>query len=129
MDVGHDGSLACHRAYRPHVEVRACAVHGMEVKMLRWGLLLTRFRKELLLAWSILRDARTPTSAKLATLAAVLYVLSPVDVLPDLIPVLGWLDDGILAVLLLKLAQRLLPGDLLASLKAKIDQRTSTVDA
>jgi uncharacterized membrane protein YkvA (DUF1232 family) len=101
----------------------------MEVKMLRWGLLLTRFRKELLLAWSILRDARTPTSAKLATLAAVLYVLSPVDVLPDLIPVLGWLDDGILAVLLLKLAQRLLPGDLLASLKAKIDQRNSTVDA
>jgi uncharacterized membrane protein YkvA (DUF1232 family) len=127
MDVEHDGPVACHRTYGPHVKVRACAVHGMEVRMLRWGLLLTRFRKELLLAWSIFRDARTPTSAKLATLAAVLYVLSPVDVLPDLIPVLGWLDDGILALLLLKLAQRLLPGDLLTSLKAKIDQRTSTV--
>jgi uncharacterized membrane protein YkvA (DUF1232 family) len=104
-------------------------VQGTEIKMLRWSLLLTRFRKELLLAWAILKDARTPASAKLATLAAVLYVLSPVDLLPDLMPILGWLDDGVVALILLKLAQSLLPDELLALLKAKINRPKPTVDA
>jgi uncharacterized membrane protein YkvA (DUF1232 family) len=97
--------------------------------MFKLGLLLKRFRKELILAWAILRDTRTPAAAKLATVAAILYVLSPIDLVTDLIPVLGWLDDGIVAMLLLNLAQRLLPGELLASLKEKINQRKSGVDA
>ena len=91
--------------------------------MFKLGLLWARFRKELILAWAILRDARTPASAKLATIAAILYVLSPVDLVPDLIPLLGWLDDGIVAMLLLKLAQRLLPTELLDVLKAKMAQQ------
>ena len=91
--------------------------------MLKLGVILTRFRKELLLAWAILRDGRTPALAKLATIGAVLYVISPVDLIPDLIPILGWLDDGVIALLLLKLAQRLLPKELLVSLKAKLDAR------
>jgi uncharacterized membrane protein YkvA (DUF1232 family) len=93
--------------------------------MFKLGLLWARFRKELVLAWAILRDARTPNSAKLATIAAILYVLSPIDLVPDFIPILGWLDDGVVAVLLLKLAQRLLPDDLLAALKARIDARAA----
>jgi uncharacterized membrane protein YkvA (DUF1232 family) len=40
-----------------------------------------------------LRDGRVPTWRKLAGLLAVLYIISPVDALPDFIPVLGWLDD------------------------------------
>jgi uncharacterized membrane protein YkvA (DUF1232 family) len=88
--------------------------------MFKLGLLWARCRKELILAWAILRDARTPASAKLATIAAILYVLSPIDLVPDVIPILGWLDDGIVAMLLLKLAQRLLPAELLAALKAKM---------
>jgi uncharacterized membrane protein YkvA (DUF1232 family) len=94
--------------------------------MWKWGLLWAKFRKELMLAWAILRDVRTPASAKLATIAAMLYVISPLDFVPDIIPLLGWLDDGVVAMLLLKLAQRLLPEDLLAALKAKLDQRGST---
>jgi uncharacterized membrane protein YkvA (DUF1232 family) len=97
--------------------------------MFKLGALWLRFRKELMLAWAILRDSRTPASAKLATIVAVLYVISPIDVVPDFIPLLGWLDDGVMAVILLKLAQRLLPEDLLATLKAKLDQRGKTVDA
>ena len=97
--------------------------------MLKLGLLWTRFRKELLLAWAIVRDARTPAAAKLATIAAVLYVISPVDVIPDFLPILGWLDDGVMALLLLKLAQRLLPAELLASFKAKLDAKNATVAA
>jgi uncharacterized membrane protein YkvA (DUF1232 family) len=96
--------------------------------MFKLGLLWARFRKELILAWAILRDARTPASAKLATIAAILYVVSPVDLIPDLIPLLGWLDDGVVALLLLKFAQRLLPDELLKSLKTTMDQRKSTRD-
>lgn len=96
--------------------------------MWKWGLIWTRFRKELMLAWAIVRDARTPAVAKLATIAAVLYVASPVDLVPDLIPILGWLDDGVMALLLLQLAQRLIPSDLLVALKQKLDARASTVN-
>ena len=91
--------------------------------MWKWALIWTKFRKELLLAWAILRDVRTPASANLATIAAVLYVISPIDPVPDFIPILGWLDDGLMAKLLLKWAQKLLPADLLASLKDALDQR------
>jgi uncharacterized membrane protein YkvA (DUF1232 family) len=97
--------------------------------MFKLGLLLTKFRKELLLVWALLRDARSPASAKLVAILAALYVISPVDLVPDVIPLLGWLDDGIVAMLLFKLAQRLLPADLLASLKAKLDVRSRTVDS
>lgn len=45
-----------------------------------------------------LRDSRVPLWKKLAGLLAIIYFLSPVDAIPDFIPVLGWLDDlGVLS--------------------------------
>lgn len=64
--------------------------------MWKLGRLLGRFRKELLLAWAVLRDPRSPRAAKLVTVLAALYLISPLDVVPDAIPVLGWLDDGLI---------------------------------
>jgi uncharacterized membrane protein YkvA (DUF1232 family) len=95
--------------------------------MWKFAMLFKRFRSELLLVWAMLRDARTPLSAKLTAIAAVLYVISPLDLVPDLVPILGWLDDGIVAILLLKLATKFLPPELYASLKAKVDGKP-TVD-
>lgn len=59
---------------------------------------LTRLR----LGWRLLRDPRVPAWPKLlAPVVTVLYVLSPVDVIPDFIPVLGELDDlGVIALAL-----------------------------
>ena len=91
--------------------------------MWKLGKLFAMFRKELLLAWAILRDPRTPKSAKLAVVLAVLYVVSPIDLLSDFIPILGWLDDGVIAFLLLQLAFKFLPPELLASLQARVGQR------
>lgn len=91
--------------------------------MFKWGLLLSKFRRELLLMWHLLRDARTPKGAKLVALAAALYIISPIDLISDFLPVLGWLDDGMVALVLFKWAQRLLPEDLLAALQAKLDER------
>ena len=91
--------------------------------MWKLGRMIALMRKELLLAWAVLRDARTPAAAKLVTVLAVLYVGSPVDLVSDFIPVLGWLDDGVIAYLLLKLAFRFLPPELLAALRDKVEAR------
>ena len=91
--------------------------------MWKLGRIVAMFRKELLLAWAVLRDARTPAAAKLTTVLAILYVISPVDLVSDFIPVLGWIDDGLIAYLLLQLAFRFLPPELLAALRGKIDAR------
>ena len=87
------------------------------------ALLWLRLRKELLLAWMLLRDLRTPGATKIVILLAALYVASPVDLVSDFIPVLGWLDDGLVAWLLLRLGQRLMPPELLAALRAKVNAR------
>ena len=92
--------------------------------MWKLGRLLTMFRKELLLAWALLRDPRAPKSAKLVIVLAGLYVISPIDLVSDFIPVLGWLDDGLIAYLLLQLAFKFLPSDVLASLEAMVGDRS-----
>ena len=71
----------------------------------------------------MLRDPRTPNAAKLTTVLAILYVISPVDLVSDFIPILGWVDDGLIAYFLLQLAFKFLPPDLLAALRSKIDAR------
>ena len=93
--------------------------------MWKLGRLFTMFRKELLMAWALLRDPRAPKSAKAVIVLAGLYVISPVDFVPDFIPILGWLDDGLIAWLLLRLAFRFLPPELMTALRAKVQSRVT----
>ncbi len=95
--------------------------------MWKLGRIVAMFRKELLMAWAVLRDARTPAAAKLTTVLAILYVISPVDLVSDFIPVLGWIDDGLIAYLLLQLAFRFLPPELYAALRGKVASRSRPV--
>jgi uncharacterized membrane protein YkvA (DUF1232 family) len=83
-------------------------------------LLFTRFRKEAIMFWHVMRHPQTPVKAKFAALLAVLYVISPIDLIPDVIPVLGWMDDAGMLVLLLSIAYKLLPRQLYESLRAKV---------
>lgn len=46
--------------------------------------------------WFAVRDARTPWPARILGLIVTAYAFSPIDLIPDFIPVLGWLDDIIL---------------------------------
>lgn len=94
--------------------------------MWKLGRLFTMFRKEIMLAWAVLRDPRAPRAAKLVTVLAALYVVSPVDFVPDTIPILGWLDDGLIGYFLLQLAFRFLPEELLQSLRARVGTRGAT---
>lgn len=67
------------------------------------------------------RDPRTPWLAKLLALLVAAYALSPIDLIPDFIPVLGYLDDVILVPLGLLLVIRLIPPDLMEEFRASAD--------
>jgi uncharacterized membrane protein YkvA (DUF1232 family) len=66
-------------------------------------------KKELLVLYYGIQDRRTGIWPKLTAAAAIAYLLSPIDIIPDVIPFFGWLDDLVLVPLLLNLAIRLLP--------------------
>jgi uncharacterized membrane protein YkvA (DUF1232 family) len=59
------------------------------------------------------RDSRVPWHARAVALAVAGYALSPIDLIPDFIPVLGYLDDLVIVPLGILLAVRLIPSDLL----------------
>jgi uncharacterized membrane protein YkvA (DUF1232 family) len=82
---------------------------------LLWG----RFRTEAKMVWAMLINPATPVLAKLIAVLGLLYLISPMDILPDFIPILGWLDDGVIAALFLGLAYRLLPAELYEQLRRK----------
>lgn len=65
------------------------------------------------------QDPRTPWYARLWVVIVVGYALSPIDLIPDFIPVLGYLDDLILIPLGMLLAIRLIPAAVLADCRAK----------
>jgi uncharacterized membrane protein YkvA (DUF1232 family) len=60
------------------------------------------------------RDPRTPWCAKALALAIAGYALSPIDLIPDFIPVLGYLDEVIILPLAIMLVIRLIPADIMA---------------
>ena len=60
------------------------------------------------------RDARTPWYARIVAACVVAYAFSPIDLIPDFIPILGYLDDLILLPLGVALALRLIPAQVMA---------------
>lgn len=69
-------------------------------------------------AWLAARDPRVPGLARFLAVAVAAYALSPIDLIPDFIPVLGWIDDLILVPLGLWAVRRLIPDPLWADLHA-----------
>lgn len=88
----------------------------MKARLRRWAGIVMRDAAALALA---ARDPRTPWYAKLVAMLVVAYALSPIDLIPDFIPVLGWLDDLILLPLGVLLVIRLMPKPLMAELRRK----------
>lgn len=74
--------------------------------------------------WLAARDPRTPWYAKALALVVAAYALSPIDLIPDFIPVLGYLDDLILVPLGLMLAVRLIPPEVMAEHRATAARAT-----
>ena len=66
-------------------------------------------RRDVVAVWIAARDPRVPWYAKALALAVAAYALSPIDLIPDFIPVLGYLDDLIIVPLGILLVVRLIP--------------------
>lgn len=74
-----------------------------------------RIKRDAVMLWFAQRHPGTPWLARLVCIAAVAYALSPIDLIPDFIPVLGYIDDALLVPALVWLAVRLLPADVVAA--------------
>ena len=63
--------------------------------------------------WRLRRDPRVPRRAKVALLLAGIWVVSPIDLIPEFLPVIGPLDDVVVVALALRYAARRVPRDVL----------------
>ena len=79
-----------------------------------WARMLKR---DIVVMWLAARDPRVPLPVKLLAGLVAGYALSPIDLIPDFIPVLGLLDDLLLVPLGIWLMLRLIPSELLAELR------------
>ncbi|NOG69262.1 YkvA family protein [Roseicella sp. DB1501] len=85
-------------------------------RLRRWA---RGIRRDAHALWLAAHDPRTPWSARLLAFLLAAYALSPIDLIPDAIPVLGLLDEAVLLPLGLLLAARLIPPPLLAEFRAR----------
>ncbi|MEK0432143.1 MAG: putative rane protein [Pseudomonadota bacterium] len=68
-----------------------------------------RVKQDSVMLWFACRHPQTPWLAKAIAAVAVAYALSPIDLIPDFIPVLGYLDDALLLPAMVWLAVKCLP--------------------
>ena len=94
----------------------------MLLRMKAWARGLKRDSLALYLA---ARDPRTPWYAKALAAAVAAYAFSPIDLIPDFIPVIGYLDDLVIVPLGIWLAISLIPDELMAEYRARADDAAS----
>ena len=70
-------------------------------------------KRDVFAVWIAARDPRTPWYVKAMAAAVAAYALSPIDLIPDFIPVLGYLDDLLLLPIGILLVVRMIPADLM----------------
>jgi uncharacterized membrane protein YkvA (DUF1232 family) len=87
------------------------------------------FFDKISLAGSLFRDDRIPIAPRIIALALVLYIASPIDLLPDFIPVIGYLDDILIVLVGAGLLLRSLPGDILEGHVRRYEERQANEPA
>jgi len=87
-------------------------------RLKRWA---SELKAQVVTLWFCRRDPRTPLSAKIMAAAVVAYAFSPIDLIPDFIPVIGYLDDLILIPLGIYATIRLIPPAVLADARREAD--------
>jgi uncharacterized membrane protein YkvA (DUF1232 family) len=83
-----------------------------------WQARVRSLKREVVAIALAVRDPRVPWYAKVVGACVVAYAVSPIDLIPDFVPVLGYLDDLVLVPLGLMLVLRLIPADVLAEHRA-----------
>nr|WP_295888675.1 YkvA family protein [uncultured Devosia sp.] len=92
---------------------------GFWTKVKSWA---GRLKRDVMALWLAAGDPRTPWYAKAMAGAVAAYALSPIDLIPDFIPVLGYLDDLILLPLGIALAARMIPPPLMVEFRKAAEQ-------
>ncbi|RBA23045.1 uncharacterized protein DUF1232 [Herminiimonas fonticola] len=78
-------------------------------------------KRDAVMLWFARKHPDTPLLAKIVCVVAVLYALSPIDLVPDFIPILGYVDDALLLPAMIWLAVRLLPPQVLVLCRQQAD--------
>src|SRR5438045_9497460 len=98
-----------------------------------WNQRARRLKADIYAVYLACRDPRAPWYAKLLAVCVVAYAFSPIDLIPDFIPVLGYLDDLVLVPLGIALAVRMIPGPILEECRLEarsaLDRPTTWVAA
>ena len=81
-------------------------------------------KRDVMALWISARDPRTPWYAKALAATVAAYALSPIDLIPDFVPVLGYLDDLIIVPLGIMLVVKLVPAELMAEFRARASTET-----
>jgi uncharacterized membrane protein YkvA (DUF1232 family) len=82
--------------------------------------LVTQFRREIKVYQLVIQDSRVPKRAKWLLGLALAYAASPIDLIPDFIPVIGYLDDAVIVPALIWLAKRSIPKEVIEECRARI---------
>ena len=86
---------------------------------MRWTETARYLKREVYALYFAVRDPRVPWYAKVIAGAIVAYTFSPIDPIPDFIPILGYLDELIVIPLGVLLVRRLIPDPVLADCRAR----------
>ncbi|OBQ94586.1 MAG: DUF1232 domain-containing protein [Mesorhizobium sp.] len=90
----------------------------------QWAL---RMKRDVVALWLAARDPRVPWYAKVVAGAVAAYALSPVDLIPDFIPIIGYLDDLVIVPLGILLAVKLVPAGLMREFRNTATRSTRPV--
>jgi uncharacterized membrane protein YkvA (DUF1232 family) len=90
-----------------------------------WAARARRLKVELYALYLAARHPQTPWYAKLVVAGFVAYAVTPVDLVPDAIPILGLVDDLIFVPIAIALAVRFVPSPVLAECRSRAQERTA----
>jgi uncharacterized membrane protein YkvA (DUF1232 family) len=90
----------------------------------QWG---RKIKRDVVALWIAARDPRVPWYAKATAGAIAAYALSPVDLIPDFIPIIGYLDDLLILPVGIMIAVKLVPADLMREFREEAMRREKPV--
>ncbi|MDX8534712.1 YkvA family protein [Mesorhizobium sp. VK25A] len=86
-----------------------------------------KIKRDVVALWIAARDPRVPWYAKATAGAVAAYALSPIDLIPDFIPIIGYLDDLLIVPVGIMLAVKLVPADLMQEFREEATRREKPV--